>query len=115
MAWETTWTLHPELEEGDYIPLVSLLPYEVAHVQVERTDAGTTDSFKVFAEASIDNGVTVDTEPLVEFEIEPSPSADVVSFFVMGPPFFRVGMTKVGSTDTITVKVRTRKNGGIAA
>ncbi len=111
MAWETTPTVST-LAEGEFTALISIVPKEWAHVQIERTDTGTTDAMVIDVQASIDN-VLLDTVPLANFQIDPDPSKDIFSFVIAGVRFFRVGMTALGSTDTIVVKVHVLRDRGL--
>ena len=100
------------MAEDAYTIWYELAPKELAHVQADRTDAGSTDPMRVFIESSVDNGTTIDEIALTEIEI---PQAfDRGSLMVMGPHYFRVGMANIGVTDTITVDIHVNRDGGLA-
>ena len=75
---------------------------EYAHVQVVGNSDGTTDSLQVSVYSTLDpSGENWDTVPVYSFVLDCTSGADNdVSFIVRDVYKFRVGVVRVGSTDT---------------
>lgn len=110
MAWDTV-VVTPDLAEGEFTVFFELDPKALAHIQVERKDGGSIDQMRIFIQSSVD-GVLIDDVAITEIQIPASLVRG--SLFVMGPHFFRAGMTKVGVSDTITVDIHVTRDGGLA-
>jgi hypothetical protein len=93
-------------ETSDYI---GLNPNESAVVQIERTDAGTTDEMILSIQSTVD-GVNWDDSPLSSFRQNPS-DGSTLTFTISRPYAFRVKLDGSGVTDTITTVIRYRKDG----
>lgn len=113
MAWDSVQT-ETAIGEGGSSAWYALKPKERAYVQVERTDPGTTDSMIVSVYTSPDNGTNIDNLPAIEFQYAPSGTAPIASFIVSGPPYFRLTLTSIGTTDAVVMTVRITRDGGLS-
>ncbi len=111
MAWESVHSSTVGLAEDAKTNWISLDPKELAHVQVARTDGGTTDPVIIKVYGSVD-ALIEDTIPLWAFTTAAALNS-VASFFVQGPRYFRVELTTGGSTDDVVVDVHVLRDGGI--
>lgn len=109
MGWGDVTVLKSDLAEGGTTSAVTLNPGEKAHVQVDRTDAGTTDAYIIGVLGSIDGTAGLDSLALIEFRIGATDGP--FSFLVGGVYSFAITMSAEGSTDTVTVDVEYRKDG----
>ena len=109
-VWEPTVQTTTGLAEGAFTVLYALLPKETAHIQVDRTDLGTSDAVRIFVQSSVDQ-VVLDDVSITEMVIPADKLRE--SMFVTGPGFFRVGMEPIGSSDAVVVTIRIRRDGGI--
>lgn len=114
MAWEAAPTTE-SISQGNNGAWVSLAPKELAHIQVERTDVGSTDRVRIIIHTTTDGGTTVDTEPLFQMEVQ-SAASTVQPLLVQGPKEFRVRIENAATapTDTIAVDVHIVKDGGLS-
>lgn len=93
--------------------VVNLSPRELCQVQLEVDSNGTTDDVDWEIQSSPDDGTTWDSLPILSGRIDVTSSSvnQTMTVLVSGVEQFRVQGKKTGSTDTITLKVRYRKDG----
>jgi hypothetical protein len=93
--------------------VVNLNPRELCQVQFDVDSNGTTDDVDWEIQSSPDDGTTWDNLPLLSGRIDVTSSSvdQTLTVQVMGVEQFRVQGKKTGATDTITLKVRYRKDG----
>jgi hypothetical protein len=93
--------------------VVNLSPRELCQVQLEVDSNGTTDDVDWEIQSSPDDGTTWDSLPILSGRIDVTSSTvnQVLTVLISGVEQFRVQGKKTGSTDTITLKVRYRKDG----
>ena len=92
---------------------VTLNPGETAHIEVDVNFPTTpTDHCNVKVYGSLDAGTDYDDTPFIQFQIDKGTDPNQASFLVSGVYSFRVGVSRSGSTDTITsADSRHRKDG----
>jgi hypothetical protein len=83
-------------------PQITLNPGESAHVAVDYNPvASPTDYLNVKVYASLD-GTNYDNQPYMSFQVEKTPDPCQASFIVSGVYSFQIGVSRSGTTDTIT-------------
>jgi hypothetical protein len=114
MAWEASETTYSVAQDAASV-LIELAPKEIAHIQVERTDAGTDDRIRVIVQTSTDGGTTWDTEPLFQMEVRAAAST-IQPMLVQGPKAFRIRIENATTpqTESITTDIHVVKDGGLA-
>jgi hypothetical protein len=119
MAWETSPIIISDdvsiqgTSWQDASNPVSLNPNEAAMIEIEFDPPTTpTEQLIVGVFYSIDGGTTYDSEPARTFTL-PEDVADPYykNFFVVGPHTFRLQYKMSSTSDTATVRARSRKDG----
>jgi len=108
MSWRNE-ILAFELTENDTSDSYRLGAKELAQVQVERTDNGSTDTMSIGVYASTDE-ITWDTTPIMEMYFDGQYVKG--SFMIYAVRYFRITMSPVGGADIITCDVKISRDGG---
>lgn len=112
-SWETvqTETLN-NVTTGSRATNIALDVYEGIHVQVQANSqaASPVDDLDIEVYASIDDGTTDDTVPIMTMRLDlPDTNNHMVSFLVTGYRSIEINYLRSGSTDTIDVTQRSRR------
>lgn len=107
MAWSSITNatqLTSVTTEAFFSTLITLLPGELAHCQVDVNFPGTpTDDAIVAVYGTLDDtSENWDDSPVMELTITNDQDPHAVSFLVEGLYKFRVGLRRSGTTDTLT-------------
>ena len=105
MAWDTPTAatqLTSITTEQFFDELPAPDPGELIHLQIKITNAGSTDGVFINFYGSIDGGTDYSGVPFASRALVNADKAKWVDFFISGPKKFRVGITRDGSTDTIS-------------
>ena len=116
MAWgsKTDATQLTSVSTVQYFTTTPTLnPGEVVHCEVQGNSSGTTDNLLVEVFGTLDaSGENWDDVPIMSFEIDCTSGNDEKASFVMKDIYkFRIGVTRVGSTDTFTADFSYRADG----